>query len=57
MNIRPVKSGWAAYGDGWAVHGKTKEEAIAAYHEAVSENTEIDARPIQLAEEKEESEK
>ena len=26
--IEPIKNGWAALGNGWAVHGKTQEEAL-----------------------------
>ncbi len=28
-----IVDGWAAHGQGWAVHAKTKEEAIKKYHE------------------------
>ena len=40
-----IKGGWAAYGDGWAVHGATKEEALKRYREAEERHREIDARP------------
>ena len=26
-----IKSGWAAHGDGWAVHGPTKQGAIEKF--------------------------
>lgn len=32
--LRPIKSGWAAYGDGWAVHAETQEQAILQFREA-----------------------
>ena len=28
-----IKSGWAAHGNGWAVHAPTKDEVIKKYHE------------------------
>lgn len=31
--IEEIKSGWAAKGDGWAVHAPTKEDAIKKYKE------------------------
>jgi hypothetical protein len=49
VNIKRVKNGWAALGDGWAVHGKTEEEAIKHYHEAVAKHREIRARSIVAA--------
>lgn len=51
MDTKPVKGGWAALGNGWAVHGKTEEEAIRLYHEAIERHKEIEARPLQLREE------
>ena len=29
-----IKNGWAALGDGWAVHGRTREEALENYRKA-----------------------
>ncbi len=43
--LRPIKNGWAAYGDGWAVHGATREEAIQKYREAEEWHRMIDALP------------
>ena len=44
LDVERVKNGWAAYGDGWAVHGSTREEAIRRYHEAVERHKRINAR-------------
>lgn len=43
--LRPIKHGWAASGNGWAVHGQTQEEAVRRFHEAVREHAAIAARP------------
>lgn len=32
--LTKIKSGWAARGDGWAVHAPTQEEALKLYEEA-----------------------
>ncbi len=42
----PIKNGWAALGEGWAVHGRTQEEAIQKFREAEQRHQEIDARPL-----------
>ena len=47
LDMRPIKNGWAAFGDGWAVHGKTEEEAVRLYHEAVERHREMDARAVE----------
>jgi hypothetical protein len=44
--LKPIKNGWAAFGDGWAVHGRTREEAIENFHRAEERYREIDARPL-----------
>lgn len=44
-DIREIKGGWAALGDGWAVHARTKDEAIRRYNSAVEKRTEISRRP------------
>ncbi len=31
--VEKIVAGWAAKGDGWAVHAPTKEEAIEKYKE------------------------
>jgi len=41
-----IKSGWAALGNGWAVHGTTEEEAVAKFKAAEAKHQEIDARPL-----------
>ncbi len=42
----PLKDGWAAYGDGWGVHGFTQEEAIENFRKAEERYKEIDNRPV-----------
>lgn len=42
----PIKNGWAARGEGWAVHGRTPEEARQKFYEAEERHREIDARSI-----------
>lgn len=44
--LSPIKGGWAAHGDGWAVHGRTREEAVQKFWEAEHRHREIDARPL-----------
>lgn len=44
--LRPIKAGWAAYGDGWAVHGETEHEALERYAAAERKHAEIEARPV-----------
>jgi hypothetical protein len=39
-----VKGGWHAVGDGWAVFGQSKQEALARYEEAERQHAEILAR-------------
>lgn len=41
-----VKGGWAAAGDGWAVHGPTKEQALGNYAVAEAFHRLLDARAI-----------
>jgi hypothetical protein len=43
--LRTIKNGWAAYGDGWAVHAPTREEAIQKYWEAVERHRLIESLP------------
>jgi len=53
MNVQPrfqeIKNGWAAVGDGWAVHASTKEDALRQYEEAERRHREIDKRPLPTA--------
>ena len=44
--LAPIKNGWAALGNGWAVHGSTREEALENYHKAEERHREIDSRPF-----------
>jgi hypothetical protein len=41
----PITNGWAAHGDGWAVHGATREEALENYRKAEQRRHEILAMP------------
>lgn len=40
--LEPVKNGWAALGDGWAVHGRTQEEALERFRRAQLRHSEIE---------------
>ena len=44
--LTPIKNGWAAHGDGWAVHALTPEEAIQKFIEAEQRHSEIDKLPF-----------
>ena len=44
--LTPIKGGWAARGDGWAVHAPTREEAVERFREAEAKHKEIMARPL-----------
>ncbi len=44
--LSPIKNGWAARGDGWAVHAPTREEAVERFQKAEERHREIDSRPI-----------
>jgi hypothetical protein len=46
VTVEPIKGGWAARGNGWAVHGKTREEAICLYQIAERKHREIESRPL-----------
>jgi hypothetical protein len=41
----PIRTGWAALGDGWAVHAPSQEEARRRFEEAERRHREIEARP------------
>jgi len=45
-DLAPIKNGWAAHGDGWAVHAPTPEEAIQKFLEAEQRHREIDKLPF-----------
>lgn len=40
-----IATGWAAHGEGWAVHGRTREEALENYRRAEQRHKEILALP------------
>jgi hypothetical protein len=40
-SLKPIFKGWAAQGDGWAVHGRTQEEALEKYRKAEQRRREI----------------
>lgn len=44
--LTPIKNGWAAHGDGWAIHASTREEAIQKFREAEHRHQEIDKLPF-----------
>jgi hypothetical protein len=46
-----VAKAWAAFGHGLAVHGKTEEEAVELYREAVERHREMDVRAVEGSEE------
>ena len=46
--LTKIKAGWAASGDGWAVHAPTREEALRAYEEAKKRHAEIMRRRDKL---------
>lgn len=53
LDIRPIKNGWAvSSGEGWAVHGRTKEEGVRRYHETIEKHREIDTRAIRTKKER-----
>jgi hypothetical protein len=49
MKLEPIKAGWAARGEGWAVHAPTKEEAERKYLEAERQHREIEERSLKSA--------
>ena len=44
--MEPIKNGWAALGKGWAVHGRTQEEALERFKQAQERHWEIDHKPL-----------
>ena len=42
--LLPIKNGWSAHGDGWAVHAVTQDEVIQAFYERVAQYQHIDER-------------
>ena len=47
LKVSKIASGWAAYGDGWAVHAATKELALKEYEERVKFYRELSKRQTQ----------
>lgn len=46
LALTKIKNGWAAHGDGWAVHAPSKEEAIQKFRVAEIRHQEIDKLPF-----------
>lgn len=44
-HLAPIKGGWGAYGDGWAVHGATQKEALWRFAEALQVHKKIAQQP------------
>jgi hypothetical protein len=45
--IEKIAGGWAAFGDGWAVHAPTKELALIEYQERVKFYKELAERHLE----------
>jgi hypothetical protein len=43
--LEKIASGWAAYGNGWAVHAPTKQKALAKYQERKAFHDKLVALP------------
>lgn len=43
--LQEIKVGWAAIGDGWAVHARTQEEALRLYAEAEEKHRHLERQP------------
>ena len=43
-HLTPIKNGWAAVGHGWAVFGRSRDEALDRYQEAERKHDELRAR-------------
>lgn len=44
--VERIRGGWAARGDGWAVHGASKDDALDRFWKAVEKHEEIDGRAV-----------
>ena len=44
--LEQIKNGWAALGEGWAVHGSTQEEALELFRQAQRWHTDIEQRML-----------
>ena len=43
--LQPIKNGWSAVGNGWAVHGASPDEARRKFDEALKRHAMIEGRP------------
>lgn len=48
-----IQNGWLACGDGWAVRGASKDEALRAFEKSLRWHEEVDRRPLPQASETE----
>lgn len=39
--VKPIKAGWAALGESWAVHAPTREEVVELFEQAQNKHEEI----------------
>jgi len=50
--VEPIRGGWTAIGDGWAVYASTRDEAILEYRTALGGGqfvaSDSELRPIRL---------
>ena len=44
--LERIKNGWAAVGNGWAVHGRTEEEALELFRQAQDRHARIAERVL-----------
>ena len=44
--VKKIASGWAAFGDGWAVHAPTRESVLKEYKDRVKFYKELSKRPM-----------
>lgn len=47
--VEKIVDGWAAFGDGWAVHAPTKESVLKEYEQRVKFYKELSKRPENLS--------
>ncbi len=45
LALQPIKNGWSAVGNGWAVHGSSPDEARRKFDEALKRHAMIEGRP------------
>ena len=44
--VEPIKNGWAARGEGWAVHAPTRQEALERFRVAKERHEVIEKRSV-----------